>query len=426
METNKATVTFFYDTRREKKDALYPVKINVYFDGEKKRYKTGVDISKVDWKKINGTNLRDDDLKTIKRKLNLKKGEVEAIIDEMSSFTFSAFEEHYYREKKVRRTSDLEELFNEYIDELNRKGNVGTAISYNTTKNSIIAFRPKLKVTDITTKFLEEYETYMLSKGHASSTKKVKEKAGPSKVAKKISPTTIGIYLRQLRRIVNVAITKGLMSADKYPFKGFTMPNSRNIKKALTGQQVKLLFDYQTDNPQIRQALDFWLFSYLSNGINMTDVCHLKPANIGGDFFHYYRAKTKNTKKRDLRPIKVPLTERSKAIIKAWKNTNPHNSYLFPILEDELTPKQAKYRIQDFIAKINKHMKTVAAEVGIEEGIGTYVARHSHATILKRKGAPSEVIKENLGHSSLLTTENYLGDFTDDVKKDYANMLTDW
>ena len=46
METSKATVTLLFDTRREKKEGLYPVKLNVYFDGEKKRYNTGIDLSK--------------------------------------------------------------------------------------------------------------------------------------------------------------------------------------------------------------------------------------------------------------------------------------------------------------------------------------------------------------------------------------------
>ena len=70
-------------------------------------------------------------------------------------------------------------------------------------------------------------------------------------------------------------------------------------------------------------------------------------------------------------------------------------------------------------------MKEIAKELNIDAKVGTYVARHSHSTILKRKGVPTELIKENLGHSSILTTESYLDDFTDDVKLDYARYLTD-
>ena len=52
-------------------------------------------------------------------------------------------------------------------------------------------------------------------------------------------------------------------------------------------------------------------------------------------------------------------------------------------------------------------------------------ARHSYATVLKRKGASALIISENLGHSSLKTTENYLDSFTNDVKRETAALLRD-
>ena len=70
-------------------------------------------------------------------------------------------------------------------------------------------------------------------------------------------------------------------------------------------------------------------------------------------------------------------------------------------------------------------MELIRQELEIEQKIGTYSARHSFSTILKRKGVSTEFIKEALGHSSMVTTENYLDSFTDDVKLEYANLLTD-
>ena len=70
-------------------------------------------------------------------------------------------------------------------------------------------------------------------------------------------------------------------------------------------------------------------------------------------------------------------------------------------------------------------MELVRQELEIEQPLGTYAARHSFSTVLKRNGAPTSFIKESLGHSSELTTENYLDSFTDDVKLDYANLLID-
>jgi integrase/recombinase XerD len=43
--------------------------------------------------------------------------------------------------------------------------------------------------------------------------------------------------------------------------------------------------------------------------------------------------------------------------------------------------------------------------------------------MLKRKGVSTEFIKENLGHSSVVTTEAYLCDFTDEVKIEISELL---
>ena len=203
-------------------------------------------------------------------------------------------------------------------------------------------------------------------------------------------------------------------------------PASRNIKKALSDEQLHLLLAYQPQTLRHEKALDFWLFSYLCNGINFTDILHLIPSDISVSFLHYIRQKTKRTRKKDLRPIKVPLHPRAQAIITKWRNPNVSSSYLFPILEDELSAKTIKNRTQRFIKWVNEAMKEIGEELGFEQKLGTYVARHSFCSRLMRKGVPTQFIKESLGHSSVAVTENYLGDFADNVKLEYANLLTDF
>jgi hypothetical protein len=128
----------------------------------------------------------------------------------------------FFKEKLVRKSSALKDLFDDYIKELEAADRIGTAISYRTTINSIKKYKAGLKITDVTTQFLHEYERCLLSNS--------------------ISPSTIGIYMRQLRCIMNVAISKGLLSQQKYPFKGYSIPSSRNIKKALTASRCRHCF----------------------------------------------------------------------------------------------------------------------------------------------------------------------------------------
>lgn len=405
MENFKPTVSKFLDNRKKKKDGTFPVKLTIYYQGKKKVYKSGVDLNREEYDSLYAGNLRNDELKIKRRKIEFLMSRAQDIISKLDDFTFEAFNQTYLNQKSVRRTSSLQELFEAYIRQLEDNEQIGTAQSYKCTISSILRFKTSPKLNEITLQWLKDYEKYM--------------------VQRNASPSTIGIYLRQLRRIVNIAISNRLLSADRYPFKGYAIPASRNVKKALNENQVIALLNYETADTHKGRALDFWLFSYVCNGMNMADICLLTKDRIQGDFFHYFRAKTKNTKKKDLRPIKVPLTEISRQVMKQWGNADLRSKYVFPVLKEGLTPKQIKYKIQDFIAYVNKHMKLVAADVGIEGNIGTYVARHTHSTILKRKGVPTELIKENLGHSSLITTESYLADFPDDVKLGYARLLTE-
>lgn len=158
--------------------------------------------------------------------------------------------------------------------------------------------------------------------------------------------------------------------------------------------------------------------------MNFADIISLKPQNINGRFLNFYRQKTIRTKKKDLRPIKVGLNQRALAIIDRWKSNDPNNPYLFPILEAELSAKTIKNRCHRFIKWVNKRMYEISQDLGIANKTSTYAARHSFSTVLKRKGVPISFIKDALGHSSVITTENYLDSFEDEVTLVYSDALT--
>jgi|GEM_PF-2421115 len=168
MENTKATVSLFFELGREKNDNTYPVKLTVYFEGDKRRYRTGCDLTDLQWRKMNSCNLRDDDLKTIKRKLNARKEKAENIIDKISLFSFEEFEGLFFHEKKIRQSVDLKSLFEDYIEKLKGAGRIGTATLYQCASHSILDFKQNVKIKDITLKFLEEYELYLLGNGHRS------------------------------------------------------------------------------------------------------------------------------------------------------------------------------------------------------------------------------------------------------------------
>lgn len=406
MNQAKVTVSFFLDASRPNSAGRCLIKLNVYQRPTKKRYATRFHATEAEWKKLTNTNLRDEDLKKIKQGLNEIQKEADKIISNLKPFSFVAFEEQLFNKEAAKHSNTLTYWFEKYIAQLNQNGQIGTSISYNTTINSINNYKKNLSLHDITPPFLQNYENHLIKNNKSVS--------------------TVGIYMRQLRAIINQAIEANVIVPEKYPFKKYTIPAGHNIKKSLNEADLNKLLKYKPNTVANQKAIDFWLFSYLCNGINFADIIELKTENINGKYLYFIRVKTKRTKKKDLRPIKVGLNPKALEIIKRQKNKDPKNPFLFPILKEGLTPLTTKHRCQRFIKWVNKKMELIRQELEIEQKIGTYSARHSFSTILKRKGVSTEFIKEALGHSSMVTTENYLDSFTDDVKLEYANLLTDF
>jgi integrase/recombinase XerD len=410
MEKPEVSVSLFLDASRPNKDKTCLVKLKVYQKPHSKAFATKFHLSKDEWIKLNGSKLRDENLKEIKKKLNALKMTAEEALKKLEPFSFVAFEEAFINgvtpKHKLHRGTKLEDWFNETIRKLNANEQVSTAGLYQTTINSINNFKKNLHLHDITSTLLQSYEKHLTNEEKSLS--------------------TISIYMRNFRAIINAAIKDQIISRDNYAFKDYQIPTGQNVKKALKDFHINQLLNYQPEKVDQQRALDFWIFSYLCSGINFADIISLKRQNINGNHLSFYRQKTIRTKKKDLRPIKVGLNPRVFKIIEKWKNIDAENPYLFPILEPGLGAKTIKNRCQRFIKWINKRMYQICEELGIENKTGTYAARHTFSTVMKRKGIPTSFIKDALGHSSVSTTENYLDTFEDDVTLKYASELTNF
>ncbi len=416
MQYVPAFVSFCLEGSKPNREGKCLIKMTVYQKPNKKRYGTNFHVTKDEWQKLNSAKLRNEELKELQKKLAILKKNAEEIIEKIVPFSFVIFEEKFFDQpaKSFEFGADalqisllsnlLADWFKSIIAVFEKNQQVGTASIYKTTMNSISKFKKNLVLHDITPHFLMSYEAYLKSEDK--------------------SLTTISIYMRNLRAIINDAIDAKILSKDNYPFARYEIPSGNNVKKALKNSDMEKLLTFNPQDINQRKALDFWLLSYLCNGMNFVDIILLKPSNITGRFLSFYRQKTIRTKKKDLRPIKVGLNQRAIDIINRWRNTDSNNPYLFPILEAGLSAKTIKNRCHRFVKWVNKLMYEIGEELGIEVKTSTYAARHTFSTVLKRKGVPISYIKDALGHSSVATTEIYLDSFEDDTTLAYADALT--
>ncbi len=413
MHQKPVFVTFFLDASRPSSDGTCLIKMTVYQNSRKKRYGTEFHLRKEDWQKLNAPKLKDEKLKDVQKKLNALKTEAEKLIETIVPFSFYSFEESFFNKvpinsdrtaySETEKKRELSTWFRATISTLAANEQIGTADIYRSTFNSINSFKKDLLLDDITFSFLQSYEEHLKTENK--------------------SLATIGIYMRHLRAIIKNAIKDKLVAEEDYPFRNYQIPTGQNVKKALKSLDVEKLLSYQPERPDHQKAIDFWIFSYLCNGMNFADIISLKPHSISGRFLFFYRQKTIRTKKRDLRPIKVGLSQRALSIIEKWRSREPGNPYLFPILEAGLSARKIKSRCCDFIGWVNGRMYEIGEKLEIDVKTNTYAARHTFSTVLKRKGVPISYIKDALGHSSVVTTESYLDSFEDETTLLYAEAL---
>jgi integrase len=402
------TTAIYHDKRVKRKDDTYAVKLRVTFNRVQKYYPINEYLTEDEWEKVHSEKPR----KRYKDKLmyfNEIELKAREIVKDLRPFTFSAFEKKFNR--KPRSSQDVFSAFQDYIDQLNKEGRAHTAESYACALSSLksrqkATHRKKLNFWDVTPEWLHDYEKWMLNKNRSSS--------------------TVGIYLRSLRTILNIAIQEGNLDAESYPFgkRKYQIPAGKNKKKAFTIKQVGQIAKYQPKNKYESKARDLWLFSYLCNGVNMKDILRLKYKNIENGKIHFIRAKTERTTKHNSQKISVILLPEIVAIIERWgvKPAEPEN-YIFGILTGNDTPEEELFKVRSTTKSTNKFMKTIGENLGLPFKPTTYSARHSFATVLKRSGAPTEFIKESLGHQDLKTTENYLDSFEDKIKETYQKSL---
>jgi integrase/recombinase XerD len=226
---------------------------------------------------------------------------------------------------------------------------------------------------------------------------------------------------------MNDALTLGIIKEKQYPFgRGkYEIPTGQGRKLALTLQQIKTLVTYSDGSEATEHYRDLWFFSYLCNGINFADLVTMKYANIQNDEIYFTRAKTINTS-RVKREICAVITPEMRTIMDKWGNIDKSpDSYIFGFLIGDETPLQITKRVRDVISNCNRRLRKIGKAIGIE-GLSTYTARHSYATVLKRSGANIAYISESLGHKDLKTTENYLASFEKEERVKNASALTNF
>ena len=321
--------------------------------------------------------------------------------------TFKRVRKYYSTGKMLSRNAGdtINAAFQVKIDSLLKEERIGTMLYYDNILKNVEKFGGKQIPFDyITVDWLRRFEKFLLKdKNH----------------------TTVGMHMRAIRAMMNLARKSGAIKESQYPFgkDRYEIKTGEGRKKALTLEQIAQILKYE-DGKDTERYRDIWFFMYLCNGINTADLVRLKYKNIVDGEICYVRQKTANTT-NTIKEIKAIITPEMQRIMDRWGNPPSPDSLIFPLIKPTDDPLIHKKRTKDLTKRINEHMKVIGEKFGID-GISTYTARHSYATVLKRSGANIAYISESLGHNSLKTTESYLASFEKEERQKNAALLTNF
>ena len=390
-----ATITVVCYKSKTLSNGEHPLMLRICKDGKKKYQSLGVSIKANQWDFARERPKPTCPNKEYILKLILdKQAELQQRMLELNTeqkeYTTTTLLHDEHRKFELKT---VKQFYQELIEQYLANEKCGNRLIYKSSYNSINVFTNgnlEIPFSAIDVAWLNKYEKWLRSKGNKE--------------------TTMSLMFRTLRSAYNKAIESKCARKSDYPFTDYRISkfDVSTEKRAIAKADVlKFSTDARPISKQqyVQLSKDIFIFSYLCGGINFTDIANLTKDNIiEGKRLHYIRQKTGKL-------IKLGLSEEALQIIRRYAVES--KGYLFPILNTQLhkTPLQKQNRIHKMLGKVNKNLKLLAAQFGVEANLTTYVARHSFASVLKKSGVNIALISEALGHSDLTTTQIYLDSF---------------
>lgn len=280
----------------------------------------------------------------------------------------------YYKRKLLN--DHLFPFMESCISELKETGRKKTSSTYTTTLRSFRKFRNNkdIRIDLIDAGVAKEYENWL--------------------IRQQICPNTTSFYMRILRAVYNRAVSAGF-TPQHYPFRNVYTGIEKTVKRAVDQVVIHRLKKLDlSKKPNLIFARDMFLFSLYTRGMAFVDIAHLTPDHIINNYIEYKRQKTGQT-------LRIKIEPAIREIIDKHGIRTAERNYLFPILSPE-RKYESSLRMQ------NHRLHLISSQIGLENKLSSYIARHTWASLAKKSKIPIRLISEGMGHENERTTRIYL------------------
>ena len=413
--------TFTLELQKKPTSAgLYPIFIRITKERKHRRIKTSIALKSLkDW------NPKAHQIRTSEAHSKAWNEQLEKELEEAKNTYRDNKEASLNSLAKSIKDKEHSDSFLEFaknkIQEASASQSFGTYKHYKTTIQKLEEYLASMGMKDICFNEI----TLAFVKGFEAFLGKVENQRC---FGRTLNQHTISNYLKKFRKIVNEAISEGMIPAGKNPFGRetgkFKIKADKGSKKekleyAEVEKIIALNLPEGTMDWHTRNA---FLFSFYCAGIRAGDVLQLRWKNVENGSLEYTMGK--NGKVRNFR-----LVAEAEAILALYRSEEVKESdYIFPLLDSNTIWARESYKgastmSEDLQKKLfnqiasknmmmNRSLKRIAGLANIKKNLSFHISRHTFAHLAMREGIESAKIQGLLAHSSLKTTETYMGNFS--------------
>ena len=258
----------------------------------------------------------------------------------------------------------------EHMKTYSRRIEMGTFKHHLSCMKKFKAYNELLQFQDLTPDYLTDYLIYM------------KKELGNTEITAQRNMSTIKIY-------VPAAYRKGYI--EENPFQEFHIKRIKSDVDYLTEEELMQFVQlyYQRTLPEkLQLTLAFFLFMCFTS-MHITDARMFCIEQVNNDVLTYYRVKNRNCKPE---PIKIPMPVPAEKLLEEWAEGREEGRLFRNVQCDQV---------------VNRQLKAIAKELGINKKISAKTGRHTFATIYLRKTKDLSSLQKLLGHSNIRETMIY-------------------
>lgn len=432
-----------FNLELHKSSSGYPIFLRISEGGQHKRFNSSIKLKrKADWdskhQKIRSTEPKYEEWQQV---IDDLKEQAKGIHRKLEKESSSSAEKIIDALRRGANSTFFLRLAEKKVEECRQAGRLSSMNKYEQVCRKFKAFMNSrgidpysISFTDIDYTFIADFDAYMQTLDNKQYMKHDKSEGKREKPdvstagARKLHPNYIAKILQYTSSIFESAEKARLIRHEDNPFNSYSIKKVKTDREELTLEEVQRIIHLDLQ-PNTREwhSRNFFLFAMYCAGIRIGDVLCLRWSNITDDNRLHYQM-GKNHKIQDL-PLLPPALE----ILDLYRTGDEApNEFVFPYMKagkyvdlwsdvksirdfDSLSGEQ-KIRFKQTVsakeALVNNGLKIIREKAGISKPLSTHIARHTFARLAKEVHTDNSLLQGLLMHSSVSTTEQYMGRFS--------------